>query len=204
MLGTIAAAMLLLGFALLAYWADVANARAHHDQADPRPGPQPPGRLVMHHDTGPLRALQHDARQAADQLTALIAKAVTTGIHPPRLLADAAWELWEFAGSPATATATRLGWLSTLDPTAEADAMRRREFLAGAVGAASALLSDALSGARLITPDTITGALDATEGYRALITTEVARDAMGPLLRHAARLRDLAVQTSDTRFRKAC
>jgi hypothetical protein len=28
MLGTIAAAVLLLGFALLAYWADVANARA--------------------------------------------------------------------------------------------------------------------------------------------------------------------------------
>jgi hypothetical protein len=32
MLGTIAAAVLLLGFALLAYWADVANARAHRDQ----------------------------------------------------------------------------------------------------------------------------------------------------------------------------
>jgi hypothetical protein len=32
MLGTIAAAVLLLGFALLAYWADVANARAHCDQ----------------------------------------------------------------------------------------------------------------------------------------------------------------------------
>lgn len=32
MLGTIAAAVLLLGFALLAYWADVTNARANHDQ----------------------------------------------------------------------------------------------------------------------------------------------------------------------------
>jgi hypothetical protein len=32
MLGTIAGALLLLGFALLANWADVTNARAHRDQ----------------------------------------------------------------------------------------------------------------------------------------------------------------------------
>jgi hypothetical protein len=32
MLGTIAAAVLLLGFALLACWADVVNARADRDQ----------------------------------------------------------------------------------------------------------------------------------------------------------------------------
>jgi hypothetical protein len=32
MLGTIAAAVLLLGFALLAYWADITNARAQRDQ----------------------------------------------------------------------------------------------------------------------------------------------------------------------------
>jgi hypothetical protein len=103
----------------------------------------------MHHDTGPLRALQQDARQAADQLTALIAHAVAAGVHPPRLLAAAAGELWEFAGSPAAAaTAKRLGWPHTFDPTAEADAMRHREFLAGAVGATSALISDALTGTR--------------------------------------------------------
>lgn len=151
----------------------------------------------MHDDTGPLRALQLDARQAAEQLTALIAQAVTAGIHPPRLLADATWELWEFARSPATAKATSLGWPGTFDPTAEADTMRRRELLVGAVAAASALVSDSLTGTRPVTPDTITGALDATEGYRVLITTQVARDAMGPLLRHAARLRNLAMRTPD-------
>ena len=156
----------------------------------------------MHDDTGPLRALQQDARQAAEQLTALIAQAVAAGIHPPHLLADAAWELWEFARSPATAKAKRLGWPGTFDPTAEADAMRRRELLAGAVAAAGALLSDALTGTRPVNPDTITGALNATEGYRRLITTEVARDAMGPLLRHARRLHDLAMQTPDPSLRE--
>jgi hypothetical protein len=105
----------------------------------------------MHEDTGPLRALQQDARQAADQLATLIAHAVTAGIHPPHLLADAAWELWEFARAPATATATRLGWPHTLDPTAEADAMRRRELLAGALAATSALITDA-SAARVPSP----------------------------------------------------
>jgi hypothetical protein len=48
----------------------------------------------MHDDTGPFRALQQDARHAAEQLTALIAQAVAAGVHPPRLLAEAAWELW--------------------------------------------------------------------------------------------------------------
>ena len=155
----------------------------------------------MHHDTGPFRALQQDAQQAAEQLTVLIARAVTAGVHPPRLLAEAAWELWEFAGSPATAKAKRLGWPGRFDPTAEADAMRRRELLAGAVVAASALVSDSFSGTRPVGPETVTGALDATEGYRALITTEVARDSMGPLLRHAGRLRDLAVHTQDRSLR---
>lgn len=79
--------------------------------------------------------------------------------------------------------------------------MRRRELLAGAVAAASALVSDALTGTRPVNADTITEALNATEGYRALITTQVARDAMGPLLRHARRLRDLAVQTPDPLLR---
>jgi hypothetical protein len=151
----------------------------------------------MHDDTGPLRALQRDARRAAEQLTALIAQAVAAGVHPPRLLADAAWELWEFARSPATTKAKRLAWPGRFDPTAEADAIRRRELLAGAVAAASALVSDSLTGARPINPETITGALDATEGYRALITTAVARDAMGPLLRHARRLHDLAMQEQE-------
>jgi hypothetical protein len=32
MLGTILAALLLLGFVLLAYWADVQNTHAHRDQ----------------------------------------------------------------------------------------------------------------------------------------------------------------------------
>jgi hypothetical protein len=155
----------------------------------------------MHDDTGPLRALQQDARHAADQLASLIAQAIAAGVHPPRLLAEAAWELWEFARSPATAKGKRLGWPGRFDPTAEADAMRRRELLAGAVAAASALVSDSLTGTRPVTPDTITGALNATEGYRALITTEVARDAMGPLLRHAGRLRDLAAQTPDPSLR---
>jgi hypothetical protein len=155
----------------------------------------------MHDDTGPLRALQHAAHQAAEQLTALIAQAVAAGVHPPRLLAEAAWELWEFARSPASAKARSLGWPGRFDPTAEADAMRRRELLAGAVAAASALVADSLTGARPVNPETVTGALDATEGYRALITTEVARDAMGPLLRHAGRLRDLAVQTPDSSLR---
>jgi hypothetical protein len=45
----------------------------------------------MHDDTGPLRALQHAAHQAAEQLTALLAQAVAAGVHPPRLLAEAAW-----------------------------------------------------------------------------------------------------------------
>jgi ATP/maltotriose-dependent transcriptional regulator MalT len=79
--------------------------------------------------------------------------------------------------------------------------MRRRELLAGAVAAASALVSEPLTGARPVGPETVTGALDATEGYRALITTEVARDSMGPLLRHAGRLRDLAVETPDSSIR---
>jgi hypothetical protein len=156
----------------------------------------------MHDDTGPLRALQQDARQAAEQLTALIARAVTVGVHPPRLLADATWELWEFARSPATAKAKRLGWPGTFDPTAEADTMRRRELLAGAIATASALISDALTGTRPINPETITSALNATEGYRVLITTQVARDSMGPLLRHARRLRDLALQTPDPPLRE--
>ncbi len=145
----------------------------------------------MHDDTGAFRALQ----QAAKHLTAFLARSVAASVHPPRLLAEAAWELWEFARSPAAATARRLGWPGTFDPTAEADAMRRRDVLAGAVAAASALVSDSLIGARPVGPETITGALEVTEGYRVLITTEVARDSMGPLLRHAGRLRDLAMQT---------
>jgi hypothetical protein len=155
----------------------------------------------MHDDTGPFRALQQDARQAAEQLAALIAQAVAADVHPPRLLAEAAWELWEFARSPATAKAKRLGWPGRFDPTAEAEAMRRRELLAGVAAAASALVSDSLTGARPVGPETITGALNATEGYRALITTEVARDSMGPLLRHVGRLRDLAMQTPDRSLR---
>jgi hypothetical protein len=79
--------------------------------------------------------------------------------------------------------------------------MRRRELLAGAVAAASALVAEPLTGARPVGAETVTGALDATEGYRALITTEVARDSMGPLLRHARRLRDLAMQTKDRSLR---
>jgi hypothetical protein len=155
----------------------------------------------MHDDTGPFRALQQDARQAAEQLTALIAKVVTAGVHPPHLLAEAAWELWEFARSPATPTGRSLGWPDRFDPTAEADAMRRRELLAGAVAAASALVSDSLTGTRSVSRETVTGALNATEGYRVLITTQVARDSMGPLLRHAGRLRDLAVHTPDRSLR---
>jgi beta-glucosidase/6-phospho-beta-glucosidase/beta-galactosidase len=133
----------------------------------------------MHDDTGAFRALQQDAQQAAEQLTSFLARSVAASVHPPRLLAEAAWELWEFARSPATATAKRLAWPDRFDPTAEADAMRRRELLTGALAAASTLVSDALTGARPVNPDTVNGALNATEGYRALITTQVARDAMG-------------------------
>lgn len=156
----------------------------------------------MHDDTGAFRALQQDARQAAEQLTALIAQAVSAGVHPPRLLAEAAWELWEFARSPAAATTKRLAWPGTFDPTAEADAMRRRELLTGALAAASTLVSGALTGTDPVNPDTVNGALNATEGYRALITTQVARDSMGPLLRHAGRLRDLAMHTKDSSLRE--
>ncbi len=148
------------------------------------------------HDASAFRSVQHDARYAADQLAAFIAQAIAADVHPPRLLAEATWELWEFARSPTPAHAGGIPWPST-DPGAEVGEMRRRDFLTGTLAVTGIVLSETLAGMRPVDPEFITRALNTTHAYRQLIHTATARDYLGPLLRHAASMRDLAQQASD-------
>jgi hypothetical protein len=113
------------------------------------------------HDASAFRSVQHDARYAADQLAAFIAQAIAADVHPPRLLAEATWELWEFARSPTPTHAEGIPWPST-DPGAEVGEMRRRDFLTGTLAVTGTVLSETLAGMRPVDPEFITRALNTT------------------------------------------
>ncbi|HYY81332.1 MAG TPA: hypothetical protein VFD04_19450 [Actinomycetes bacterium] len=156
----------------------------------------------MAEDPASFELLRADARAAAERLAALIARAVSLDVQPPRLLAGAAWELWEFARAPAKPKGAGLPWVGTFRPTtAEAD-MRRREFLAGAAAATGALATEALAGSQPVGPEAVRGAVEATDRLRGAVAVGAARDYLGPLLRHAQAVRGLAVAAPTESLRR--
>jgi hypothetical protein len=153
----------------------------------------------MHHDTQPFRTLQEDAKRTADQLTAFIDQAITTDVHPPRLLADAAWELWEFARLTTPPEPDGQRWPETLEPSAGVRDMERRRFLAGVVASAGAVVSESA----ISPPSTATLArLQATtERFRQARVADATRGYLGPMLRHAQAL-DLAANRAHAALRR--
>jgi hypothetical protein len=153
----------------------------------------------MHHDTQPFRTLQNDAKRTADQLTAFIDQAITTNVYPPRLLADAAWELWEFARLATPPEPDGQRWPETLEPSAGVRDMERRRFLAGVVASAGAVVSESA----VSPPSTATLArLQATtERFRQARVADATRGYLGPMLRHAQAL-DLAANRAHAALRR--
>jgi hypothetical protein len=137
-------------------------------------------------DTSPFPALQQDAKRAAEQLAGFIRQAIASNVHPPRLLADAAWELWEFARPTTPQIPDGLRWPDTSEPTAGARDMQRRRFLAGVVASAGAVISESTTSP----PSTATLArLQATtERFRQARVTDATRSYLGPMLRHTRAL----------------
>jgi hypothetical protein len=140
----------------------------------------------MHDDTDPFRALQQDAKRTADQLAAFISQAIGSNVHPPPQLADAAWELWEFARLTTPPKPEGLPWPGTFEPTAGARDMQRRRFLAGVVASAGAVISESTTSP----PSTATLASlqNTTERFRHARVTDTTRGYLGPMIRHARAL----------------
>jgi len=153
----------------------------------------------MQDDTSPFRALQEDAKRTADQLAAFIRQAIATNVHPPRQLADAAWELWEFAGLTMPPEPEGLRWPGTFEPAAGARDMQRRRFLAGVVASAGAVISESTTSP----PSTATlASLQATtQRFRQARVADSTRGYLGPMIRHT-RLLSLAASNAHEALRQ--
>ncbi len=153
---------------------------------------------MIHDDSSPFRTLQQNAKHTADQLAALISQAIDANIHPPRQLADAAWQLWEFARLATPPETEGLRWPPTVEPTAEAGDMQRRRFLAGVVASAGAVVSESTS-----PPSTATLArLRAiTERFRQARVADATRGYLRPMLQHTRAL-NLAANSAHEALRR--
>jgi hypothetical protein len=152
----------------------------------------------MHDDTSPFRALQQDAKRTADQLAAFISQAITTNVHPPRQLADAAWELWEFARLTSPPERDGLRWPGTFEPTAGARDMQRRRFLAGVVASAGAVVSESTTP---LSSATLASLQATTERFRQARVADATRGYLGPMIRHARSL-DMAASGAHEALRR--